>query len=241
MHVHVVGRRALELRAGVVLGTEPWDTRLHAEILSDVGQWHRERRSTALCALPGKFRKYDHFSLRDLLRFIRYSPSIRGAIMVNSNKRSHYGDLSSSSQAILGLTTSGLHGYFASRFPALLMVAAAFACMHDDWQVAYSAMALLVVDRRRWTHDAKYTLVKREDADADADAGARDDSERKDCEPSGVELLARRMHAAYFGVGEERLHSLAAPMRVPARPWTPPLATWITGTAPALCCAQKNV
>lgn len=62
----------------------------------------------------GKYRKYEHWSLRDLLRVIR-------------NKHSHYREMPSHLQEALGPIPDGFVAYFTSRFPNLLITCFYFA------------------------------------------------------------------------------------------------------------------
>lgn len=71
----------------------------------------------ALVANLGRYRRYDFTSLRDLLRVVR-------------NKRSHYREMPSNLQELLGPLPHGFLKYFSSRFPNLLLAVWAFATQH---------------------------------------------------------------------------------------------------------------
>lgn len=70
-----------------------------------------------LVANLGRYRRYDYTSLRDLLRVVR-------------NKRSHFREMPSDLQAMLGPLPSGFLRYFASRFPGLLTAVYVFGLRH---------------------------------------------------------------------------------------------------------------
>ena len=79
--------------------------RLHPELLEDMG----------------RYRKYDSYSTRDLLRVIR-------------NKRSHYTELTEAVKKVIGDLPTGFLHYFEVRFPRLLMHCLRVVCTHyaDD-------------------------------------------------------------------------------------------------------------
>ncbi|KAK1322026.1 Serine/threonine-protein kinase/endoribonuclease IRE1a [Acorus calamus] len=83
--------KALENIGPVACGGK-WGEKLHAAFISDMG----------------RYRKYKFDCTRDLLRVIR-------------NKFNHYRELSNELQEILGPVPEGFDGYFASRFPNLLI------------------------------------------------------------------------------------------------------------------------
>ncbi|KAF8409902.1 hypothetical protein HHK36_002421 [Tetracentron sinense] len=83
--------KALESVASVALGGK-WDEKMETEFITNIG----------------RYRRYKFDSVRDLLRVIR-------------NKLNHYRELPQDIQEILGPVPEGFDGYFASRFPRLLI------------------------------------------------------------------------------------------------------------------------
>jgi len=79
----------------------PWDKRLHAGLLDNVG----------------RYRRYNAFSVRDLLRIIR-------------NKRAHWRELPAEVRAVLGPPPGQFWTYFAERFPQLLLYVHRFMSRH---------------------------------------------------------------------------------------------------------------
>ena len=71
------------------------------------GKWD-EKMESAFINNIGRYRRYKFDSVRDLLRVIR-------------NKLSHYRELPSDIQEILGQVPEGFDNYFSSRFPRLLI------------------------------------------------------------------------------------------------------------------------
>ncbi|KAA8547604.1 hypothetical protein F0562_004033 [Nyssa sinensis] len=83
--------KALESIAPVALGAK-WDEKLEPAFINNIG----------------RYRRYKFDSVRDLLRVMR-------------NKLNHYRELPIEIQEILGPVPEGFEGYFASRFPKLLI------------------------------------------------------------------------------------------------------------------------
>uniref|UniRef100_A0A5B6Z6V5 non-specific serine/threonine protein kinase n=1 Tax=Davidia involucrata TaxID=16924 RepID=A0A5B6Z6V5_DAVIN len=82
---------ALESVAPVALGAK-WDEKMEPAFINNIG----------------RYRRYKFDSVRDLLRVMR-------------NKLNHYRELPTEIQEILGPVPEGFDGYFASRFPKLLI------------------------------------------------------------------------------------------------------------------------
>lgn len=83
--------KELEGVASTALGAK-WDEKMEPAFISNIG----------------RYRRYKYDSVRDLLRVMR-------------NKLSHYRELPKEIQEILGPVPDGFDGYFASRFPRLLI------------------------------------------------------------------------------------------------------------------------
>ncbi|PSS00370.1 Endoribonuclease [Actinidia chinensis var. chinensis] len=83
--------KSLESVAPLALGTK-WDEKMEPAFINNIG----------------RYRRYKYDSVRDLLRVMR-------------NKLNHYRELPVEIQEILGPVPEGFDGYFASRFPKLLI------------------------------------------------------------------------------------------------------------------------
>ena len=92
---------AFESFGGDALNGKPWDRQVHPLILSE-----------------GKaFRKYNHTSVRDLVRIIR-------------NKFNHYRELSAELKGVIGSVPDGMDAYFATAFPRLVQTTFSFVVKH---------------------------------------------------------------------------------------------------------------
>ncbi|XP_022133366.1 serine/threonine-protein kinase/endoribonuclease IRE1a-like isoform X2 [Momordica charantia] len=83
--------KALEKTAQLALGTK-WDEKMEPIFITNIG----------------RYRRYKYDSVRDLLRVMR-------------NKLNHYRELPNEIQELIGSVPEGFDGYFASRFPRLLI------------------------------------------------------------------------------------------------------------------------
>ncbi|KAG7026700.1 Serine/threonine-protein kinase/endoribonuclease IRE1a, partial [Cucurbita argyrosperma subsp. argyrosperma] len=83
--------KALENTAQLAIGTK-WDEKMEPAFIANIG-WYR---------------RYKYDSVRDLLRVMR-------------NKLNHYRELPKEIQELIGSVPEGFDGYFASRFPRLLI------------------------------------------------------------------------------------------------------------------------
>jgi serine/threonine-protein kinase/endoribonuclease IRE1 len=83
--------------AGALLGF-PWDAALHPALLDNMS----------------RYRRYNPYSVRDLLRVVR-------------NKRAHWRELPPAARAVLGPPPGPFLAYWTQRFPALLLYVYAFA------------------------------------------------------------------------------------------------------------------
>ncbi|CAI0421777.1 unnamed protein product [Linum tenue] len=83
---------ALESVAPTVLGGGKWDEKMEPSFINNVG----------------RYRRYKYDSVRDLLRLMR-------------NKLNHYRELPEEIQEVVGPVPDGYDGYFATRFPKLLI------------------------------------------------------------------------------------------------------------------------
>ncbi|MCO5574100.1 hypothetical protein L7F22_027877 [Adiantum nelumboides] len=81
---------------------------LEAASLSAVGRFWADKLDEVFLSNIGKYRKYNHNNVRDLLRVIR-------------NKSSHFRELPQEVQQIFGSYPEGFENYFREKFPRLLI------------------------------------------------------------------------------------------------------------------------
>ncbi|XP_072961329.1 serine/threonine-protein kinase/endoribonuclease IRE1-like isoform X1 [Typha angustifolia] len=96
----------------------------HVATVAFGGKWG-EKLDALLVADLGRYRKYNFDSMRDLLRVIR-------------NKSSHYRELPSELQEILGPLPEGFDRYFSSRFPKLLIEVYKVVCTYCRQEDSFS-------------------------------------------------------------------------------------------------------
>uniref|UniRef100_A0A2P2KIS3 non-specific serine/threonine protein kinase n=1 Tax=Rhizophora mucronata TaxID=61149 RepID=A0A2P2KIS3_RHIMU len=92
--------KALESVAPIALGGK-WDENMEPAFISNIG----------------RYRRYKYDSVRDLLRVMR-------------NKLNHYRELPREIQELVGPVPEGFDGYFASRFPKLLIKVYKVVCKY---------------------------------------------------------------------------------------------------------------